>query len=253
MIDLRKRLSELDSLEAPDLRADIERRIRDQVVTVSEAVVPARTRFLRLRGPLTATATAAVILLLVTIATISLRSETSSTAVPAATTYTTVDPAPLSAPDPWENVIEVTFDGQECAVTGPTSVPAGVGQPFVLTNKSGLQVKLEVGRTEGRTTFAELAEMQRAAGGFVYFDEDRMFERLWPEAFSFDREVRPAIDLADNQHLYVFSLTFGTDVPYLVTNTVPVLTQPGSVADGDPATPDGYWFCGQIQVTAIEF
>ena len=255
MIDLRQRLSELDQLEAPDLRPDIEQRISSQGATTPEPLVAAGPRSPWWRGPLTAAATATAILLMVAIAAIALRSEPTSTVAPAATiapTDASVDSTTISTADPWDGVIEVTFDGQECLVSGPRSVPAGVGQPFVLTNTSGLVAELEVGSLQG-ISFSELAEMQRAAGGFVYDVEDRMWEWLWPEAFSFDREDRPVIDLADNQRLEVRSLTFGTDVVYLVTNSIPVLTEPGSATDGDLATPDGYWFCGQIDVTPIEF
>lgn len=255
MTDLHQRLSELDQLEAPDMRPDIERRISSQGATTHEPFLAARPRSPRWQGPLTAAATAAAILLVVAIAAIALDSGPTSSVAPAATIVPTdvpVDSTTIPATDPWDGVIEVTFDGQECVVSGPTSVPAGVGQPFVFTNTSEQLVDLEVGSLHG-ITFSELAAMQNAEDGFYYPDLDYTYQWVWPEAFSFDREVRPAIDLADNQRLYVFSLTFGTDVPYLVTNTVPVLTQPGSAADGDLATPEGYWFCGQIDVTAIEF
>ena len=255
MIDLRRRLSELDQLEAPDLRADIERRISSPRATTPEPLVAVGHRSPRWQGPLTSLATATAILLVVAIAAIALRSEPTPTVAPAATiapTDASIDTPTASTLDPWDSVIEVAFDGQECVVSGPTSVPAGVGQPFVLTNTSGLLVELEVGNLRG-ISFSELAEMQRAADGFVYDEENRMWEWLWPEALSFDPEARPAIDLADNQRLDAFSLTFGTDVVYLVTNAVPTLTQPGDATDGDLVTPDGYWFCGQIEVTAIEF
>ena len=254
MIDLHQRLSELDRLEAPDMRAEIERRISTQGASTREPLVAARPDTPQWRGPLTAVATAAVILLAVAIATIVLRSEPTSTVAPAATLAPTETPVAttVSVADPWDGVIEVAFDGRECVVSGPTSVPAGVGQPFVLTNTSGLLVELEVGNLRG-ISFSELAEMQRAADGFVYDEENRMWEWLWPEALSFDPEARPAIDLADNQRLDAFSLTFGTDVVYLVTNAVPTLTQPGSATDTDLVTPDGYWFCGEIDVTPIEF
>jgi hypothetical protein len=260
MIDLRRRLSELDQLEAPDLRADIERRISSPAATTPEPLVAVGPRSPRWQGPLTSLATATAILLVVVmaaIAAIALRSEPTPTVVPAATiapTDISVDSTMISAADPWNGVIEVTFDGQECVVSGPTSVPAGVGQPFVLTNTSGTPVKLGVGSLRGASS-SELVEMQRAADGFVYEDPDQVW--MWldirSEALSFDREARPAIDLADNQRLDAFSLTFGTDVVYLVTNSIPVLTEPGSATDGDLVTPDGYWFCGQIDVTAIEF
>jgi hypothetical protein len=256
MIDLRQRLSELDQLEAPDMRADIEQRISSQAGTTLEPLRPERPRSPQWQGPLVAAATAAAILLVVVMAAIAaLRSEPTPTVVPAATippTDISVDSTTIPATDPWDGVIEVTFDGQQCVVSGPPSVPAGVGQPFVFTNTSEQLVDFEVGSLHG-ITFSELAAMQNAEDGFYYPDPDYTYQWVGREAFSFDRDVRPAIDLADNQRLYVFSLTFGTDVPYLVTNTVPVLTQPGSAADGDLGTPEGYWFCGQIEVTAIEF
>ena len=255
MADLRQRLSELDQLEAPDMRADIEQRLDTPAAPTLEPLLSARPRSPQWRGPLVAAATAAAILLVVTVAIAALRSEPTSTVVPAATIAPTdvpVDSTTLPATDPWEGVIEVTFDGQECAVSGPTSVPAGAGQPFVLTNTSGLLVDLEVGSLHGKT-FSELAEMQRAPDRFFYPDLDYTYQWVWEEAVSFDREARPAIQLADNQLLEVYSLTFGTDVVYLRTNAVPTLTQPGSAADRDLATPDGYWFCGQIEVTPTEF
>ena len=188
-------------------------------------------------------------------AAIALRSEPTSTVAPAATTApagAAVDSTTISTADPLDGVIEVAFDDQECVVSGPTSVPAGVGQPIVLTNRSGLLGDLEVGSLQGKT-FSELAEMQRAADGFFYPDLDYTYRWVWEEAVSFDREARPAVDLADNQLLKVYSMTSGTDVVYLTRNSTLTLTQPGSSADGDLATPDGYWFCGQLVVAAIEF
>ena len=255
MIDLRQRLSELDQLEAPDMRADIEQRISSPMAATLEPLRQARPRSPQWRGPLVAAATAAAILLVVTVAITALRSEPTSTIAPAGTiapTEAAVDPAPISAADPWEGVIQVTFDGQECTVTGPTSVPAGVGQPFVLTNTSERRVKLEVGSLFG-IMFSELTELQDADDGFYYPDLDYTYQWVSPEAVSFDRDARSAIDLDENQRLEVYSLTFGTDVAYLRTNAIPVLTQPGSAAEGGLLTPEGYWFCGQIEVSAIEF
>jgi hypothetical protein len=261
MIDLRQRLRELDQLEAPDMRADIEQRISSQAATTLEPLRPElRPRSPQWRGPLVAAATAAAILLVVVIAAITaLRSEPTSTVVPAATiapTDISVDSTMISAADPWDGVIEVTFDGRECVVTGPTSVPAGLGRPFVLTNTSGTLVDLGVGSLRG-TSSSEFMDLQRAADGFVYEDyEDLHAIYTWldvrREALSFDPEERPAIDLAENQTLEVRSLTFGTDIIYLITNAASNLPEPGSAKDG-LVSPEGYWFCGQLNVTAIEF
>lgn len=75
MIDLRKRLSELDQLEAPDMRADIERRAARLLAESDEPIVEADRAPLRWRGPLTAMGTAAAILVVVAAAALMLRTD----------------------------------------------------------------------------------------------------------------------------------------------------------------------------------
>ena len=79
--------------------------------------------------------------------------------------------------------IQVVFDGEECTVEGPMSVPANTVVPVVLTNESNLPVQINVARlsphqaTGEVRAFDDLVEMQRAGGGVLW--EDPM-NWLWP-------------------------------------------------------------------------
>ena len=148
MIDLRQRLSELDQLEAPDMRADIEQRISSQAATTLEPLRPElRPRSPQWRGPLVAAATAAAILLVVVIAAITaLRSEPTSTVVPAATippTDISVDSTTIPATDPWDGVIEVTFDGQQ-AFVGSDELAVYLKDVELDINNSSLDANVEI-------------------------------------------------------------------------------------------------------------
>jgi hypothetical protein len=254
MVDLRQRLSELDQLEAPDLWDDIERRAPDPLAPPRDPITESPPTPSPWRGPLIALGTAAAILAIVAgIATLLLRNDPSATDSPAVSPTTTSgsrEATPIAPDDPWTNVIEVTFDGQECVVNGPTTVPAGRGQAFVLTNTSDVLLDLRVGKPID-TTFDELTQLQQAADGFVYDapDAERPIAAWATEAFSFDPRAWPQIDLAEGQSLSVFSLTYGTDVVYLVTQTrQPPWTQPGAATFG-LARQEGLWFCGRLDVT----
>ncbi len=252
MIDLRRRLSELDRLEAPDMRGEIERRAADLLALPRDPLIDSTPVPSPWRGPLIALSTAAAILVIVAGLALILRSDTGdvalTSAAPMAATSAAEGPTTVVAADVWDDVVEVAFDGQECVVSGPTSIPAGTGQAFVLTNTSDIPVDLEVATLRDQT-LEDLAELPRAADGFVYDDANEI--RLRRESFSFDPNDRPAIELTENQTLDVFALSYGSDVIYLVTSDRPTLTQPGSASNG-LVTPDGFWFCGQLDVSTNE-
>lgn len=77
MIDLRQRLRELDQLEAPDMKAEIERRAAQLLAAPDEPILEADRTPSPWRGPLIALGTAAAILIAVAAAALMLRTDPS--------------------------------------------------------------------------------------------------------------------------------------------------------------------------------
>jgi len=152
--------------------------------------------------------------------------ETTSTTVAPTTTVTT------QATDLPRPIIEVTFDGEKCSVTGPTSVPARVGQAFVLTNNSGIGARLHVASIHSEATYDGLVSMNEAGDS----GPPTVADFLGAEHFSFAPEHYPAVDLADNQSLNVRLLTYGQDAIFVESTAL-----------------NQIWLCAPLEVTAIEF
>ena len=99
---------------------------------------------------------------------------------------------------------DVLFDGEECTVTGPTSVPAGA-YTFVLTNSSeleGVQLFVDV-YVDGRT-WADSENYIAEAGG----DGANISQPAWVRGAMFDFGA-PALTLSDNQTQIDHVLEFG--------------------------------------------
>jgi hypothetical protein len=120
VVDLWQRLDELDLLDAPDMRADIERRAAELLMSSHEQlIVPDPVPSSR-RGPLTAVATAAAILALVAAAALLIRAApsdvTDTTEVPTSTTVATLRTppdfsdgwAPVAVGEPWvQSIVDI--------------------------------------------------------------------------------------------------------------------------------------------------
>jgi hypothetical protein len=117
---------------------------------------------------------------------------------------------------------DVVFDGEECTVTGPESVPAGE-YTFVLTDTSGLSpVELYVRRYVDGHTHQELIDQQNEAGGpGVLIPKP---DWVWPVVVDIDTSE---LDLAENQ----FQLDH--------------VAEPGphGMNVWSPERPDEQWFC----------
>jgi len=61
--------------------------------------------------------------------------------------------------------VEITFDGNNCTVTGPTSLPVGEHQ-FFLNNLSGKNFGFWVSRLKGDHTFQDLLDEQGGPGRY---------------------------------------------------------------------------------------
>jgi hypothetical protein len=79
----------------------------------------------------------------------------------------TPTPKPISKPLPGSvaEVIEVTFDGNECTVSGPTEVPTGE-HSFVLFDLSGQNQDLWLARLHDGKTFRDLLDLQPEPGEY---------------------------------------------------------------------------------------
>lgn len=79
---------------------------------------------------------------------------------PTATPTPTSEPLPGSVPEE----IEVTFDGNECTVSGPTELPIGE-HSFILNDLSEMNAELWVLRLRDGKTFQYLLDEQGERGG----------------------------------------------------------------------------------------
>jgi len=88
-------------------------------------------------------------------------SQSSPTPIPPTATPTpTSEPLPGSVPEE----IEVTFDGNECTVSGPTELPIGE-HSFILNDLSEMNAELWVLRLRDGKTFQYLLDEQGERGG----------------------------------------------------------------------------------------
>ena len=108
-----------------------------------------------------------------------------------------------------DTVVDVTYDGQGCTVSAP-ELPIG-DYSFVLTNESQREsTPLYVVQLVDGHTYQELVDMQAAIGGPPTF----MPMPEWA-VFALRSFGAPALDLADNQELYAFSLDEGEHAVYV--------------------------------------
>ncbi|MDJ0962049.1 MAG: hypothetical protein QNJ88_15445, partial [Acidimicrobiia bacterium] len=122
MIDLRPRFEELDQLEVPDMRADIQRR-SDGLSPLSEPLSQAMTRWWR--GPLAAAAAAAAVLVAFAVAMLTWRGGADDVVNPTEPTPVTtipaspIVPAPGIAPGAADDVFDLALapDGRLWAAT----------------------------------------------------------------------------------------------------------------------------------------
>ena len=101
---------------------------------------------------------------------------------------------------------DVVFDGEECSVTGPESVPAGA-YTVVLTDTSELDVDVDVSAYDDGYTYADLEAYIEENGGEG--DQLRVGFPDWAPSVMRDFEA-PALDLAENQTQYDFVVEAGS-------------------------------------------
>ena len=93
-------------------------------------------------------------------------SQSSPTPIPPTPIPPTATPTPTSEPLPGSvpEEIEVTFDGNECTVSGPTELPIGE-HSFILNDLSETNAELWVLRLRDGKTFQYLLDEQGERGG----------------------------------------------------------------------------------------
>lgn len=130
-----------------------------------------------------------------------------------------VDTAATSEPtgETESEIIEVTFDGNECTFSGPTEVPPG-DHAFVLTDVSDLGAVLFARRLVDPYTYQHVLNAQEKAGGPGSY---------WPRPPWVRNAVLdddpPEIDLAENQQLLATTLRPANYSVALYTTTGPEL------------------------------
>lgn len=109
---------------------------------------------------------------------------------PIPTSIATDTPKPTATPLPLVEAIEVTFDGSECVVTGPTELPMGE-YDFILKDLSEENVDLWVSLLRDGKTFQDLLDRQSEPGEYLpkpsWVLHDSSIRRGWNE--SVDGEV----------------------------------------------------------------
>lgn len=130
-------------------------------------------------------------------------------------------PIPATATLPLIPEIEVTFDGNECTVSGPTELPMG-NHSVVLKDLSEQKASLYVSRLVDGKTFQDLLDEQGEPGKYIQ-------EISW---LITAREPGVAWDRADGGEIHTYDLTNeGEHVLYIGT-----------------ITPYSIWFCAPFQV-----
>lgn len=132
-----------------------------------------------------------------------------------------VDTAGTPASEPTgeteSEIIEVTFDGNECTVAGPTEVPPG-DHAFVLTDVSDLGAVLFARVMVDGHTYQDALDAEEEAGGPGSY----WLRPSWAADAPVDLDP-PEIDLADNQQLLASTLFAGNHFVALYTTTGPEL------------------------------
>jgi hypothetical protein len=118
---------------------------------------------------------------------------------------------------------DVLFDGEECTVTGPESVPSG-SVTVLLTDTTGEGFDVDVAAYDDGHNFADVEEYIAETGG----DGVRRTPPEWAPSAMRDFEA-PALDLAENQKQFDYSLEAGSHGIVVFRN--------------------GGWGCGGFEVT----
>lgn len=114
-------------------------------------------------------------------------------------------------------IIDVTFDGSECIVAGPSEVPPG-DYSFLFTDVSDLGAVLFARNLVDGHTFQDALDQQKEAGGpGSYWPRPS-----WAASVMLDFDS-PEIDLADNQQLLAISVEPGNHLVALYTTMGPEL------------------------------
>jgi len=105
-----------------------------------------------------------------------------------------IPPTPTSTSLPTPTPIVVTFDGNECTVSGPTELPTGE-HSFLVKDLSGQGQYLYVSRLLDGKTFQDLLDLQSEPGEYV----PKPSWVIW-------QGRRPTERIAEGEHLYTFVL-----------------------------------------------
>ena len=141
------------------------------------------------------------------------------TPTPMPPTPTPLPPTPTPMP-PTPMPIVVTFDGNECTVSGPTELPTGE-HSFLLKDLSGQGQYLYVSRLLDGKTFQDVLDLQSEPG--VYYPKP---------SWVVYAPRRPTERIAEGEHVYTFILNKeGEYAIYLGTSS-----------------PSSLWFCAPLKV-----
>lgn len=134
-----------------------------------------------------------------------------------------------------DGVTDVSFDGTTCTVE-PDTAPTG-DRAFVLTNTSDMPMDANsffVINVPDGYTFEDLLDIQRENGGAPQsIPEDIWYVTLGVENEGISFAAPPDVDLAEDQMVFMRTLTPGTDAIELYVEGPPELQ----------------WLCGPIEVT----
>jgi hypothetical protein len=125
-------------------------------------------------------------------------------------------------------IIEVTFDGNECTVAGPTELPPWDHHAFVLTDASDLGAVLFARKLTGGHTYQDVLDAQEEAGG-----PGSYWRRPSWVASALGRPDLFEVDLADNQGLVAVTLEPGNHYFLALYTTT---------------GPEGIWLCAPVDV-----
>ncbi len=110
---------------------------------------------------------------------------------------TTSEPAATESPEEVVTEVgEVKFDGTECIVTGPTSLPPG-NYSYVLRDESENEVHIYVGRLLGGKTTQDILDLQGEPGA-------RIAEPILDEAYDWAVELGAATYRPDGGEVHTY-------------------------------------------------
>lgn len=160
------------------------------------------------------------------------------TATPIPPTETPVPPAetfvpptetpvpPIAAAQAVDAGIEVTFDGSECIVSGPTELPVGEYH-FVLENLRKPHYLLYMARFVDGKTFQDLLDLQSEPGEYVPYDSRS----------SWFVETINTVEWNESNSTYVYTFFLDKEGEYYI--------QLGRSVSQD------LWYCGSLMVTEV--